>query len=218
MVKKLRFIITMSVIIVSYAYGILRYNIFDGVSWNYLPLFISNKAISFSAIIFIALSCSLRSLVRLWPSIFSPLLNHRKYFGLLGFGLAVVHSIISVLIFKPEYYSKFFTGNGQLTFSGELSMFFGVFAFLVFAMMAIVSVPGIAVSMDRKTWRRILKYGPVGLFLTLLHLVMMGYKSWLDPASWPANLLPISLLAAMVAGIAIILKVFLKLFKPETIG
>lgn len=215
--KHIRVVLTVFIIVVSYLYGIVRYNIFDGVGWSYLPLFISNKAISFSAIVFIALSCSLGAMARLWPGVFSPVLNHRKYFGLLGFGLAVVHSIISVLIFKPEYYAKFFSGNGQLIFSAELSMFFGVFAFLVFAMMAIVSVPGIADSMDRKTWRRIHKYGPVGLFLTLLHLVMMGYHSWLDPSSWPASLLPISLLAAMVAGIAVILKVFIKLFKPGTI-
>lgn len=213
MKKHVRVVLTVFVIVVSYLYAIVRYNIFDGVGWSYLPLFISNKAISFSALIFMALSCCLGALVRFWPKIFSPVLNQRKYFGLLGFGLAVAHSIISVLIFNPEYYAKFFAGNGQLTFAGEMSMFFGVFAFWVFGMMAIVSVPGVEDSIDRKTWRRIHKYGPAGLFLTLLHLVMMGYTSWLDPASWPAGLFPISLVAAVIAGLGISLKVFLKLFK-----
>lgn len=124
------------------------------------------------------------------------------------FGCVVVHSIISVLIFKSEYYAKFFTGNGKLTFSAELSMLFGVFAFLVFTMMAIVTVPGVADSIGKKTWRGILKYSPIGLFLTLLHLVMMGHKSWLEPESWPANFLPISLLASVMAGSAIILKIY----------
>lgn len=213
MKNNVRFLITAFVIVVSYMYGILRYNVFDGVSWSYVPLYISNKAISFSAIVFIALSCSLGSLTRLWPKLFSSLLNQRKYFGLLGFALAVVHSIISVMIFKPEYYAKFFTGNGQLTFLGELSMFFGVFAFLVFTMMAVVSVPGITSSIDRRMWIRIQKYGPLGLFLTLLHLVMMGYTSWLNPESWPGGLFPISLVAAVVAGLAISVKAFSKLFK-----
>lgn len=215
MKKDFRVVLSVFVVAVSYLYGIVRYNIFDGVSWSYLPLFITNKAISFSAIVFIALSCSLGAMGRLWPGVLSPALNHRKYFGLLGFFLAVVHSIISVLIFKPEYYDKFFTSNGQLSFSSELSMFFGVFAFSVFALMAIVSLPGIAGSINRRTWIRIQKYGPWGLLLTLLHLVMMGYTSWLDPASWPGGLLPISLTAAVVVGLAITLKVFSKLFKPR---
>ena len=92
-------------------------------------------------------------------------------------------------------------------------MFFGVFAFLVFAMMAVVSVPFIADSIDRKTWIRIQKYGLWGLLLTLLHLVMMGYTSWVDPESWPGGLFPISLVAAVVAGLAISVKAFTKLFK-----
>lgn len=210
-----RFLITAIVLVVSYIYGILRYNIFDGVNWSYLPLYVSNKAISFSAIVFIALSCSLGTLTRHWPLIFSSLLNQRKYFGLLGFGLAVVHSVISLLIFNPEYYAKFFSQNGQLTLSGELSMFFGVFAFFVFGVMAITSFPGVAGSIDRKTWIRIQKYGPFGLFLTLIHLVMMGYESWLNPILWPARLLPISLVSAIVVGIAISLKVYLKVFKTR---
>ena len=212
--EKKQIIVTVSVIFISYVYAILRYNIFGEVCLTYLPLFISNKAVSFSSVCFIAISFTSRALGRFWPKLFRSVLDHRKYFGLLGFSLAVIHSIISLLIFRPEYYEKFFSYKGKLTLSGELSMLFGILAFFILGVMAITSVPSIKSSMIKNTWIWTQKNcGYLGLFLIFIHLIMMGYESWVNPALWPANMFPISLFAAIVVGFAIILKsysIFLK--------
>ena len=42
------------VIIISLAYSIVRYNVFNNVSWTDLPLYTINKAVFFSAIIYVA--------------------------------------------------------------------------------------------------------------------------------------------------------------------
>lgn len=215
--KKKQIIVTVSVIFISYGYAILRYNIFGEVCWTYLPLFISNKAVSFSSVCFIAISFTSRALGRFCPKLFISILDHRKYFGLLGFSLAVIHSIISLLIFRPEYYEKFFSYKGKLTLSGELSMLFGILAFFILGVMAIASLPGIKRSMIKNEWWIQIqkKCSYIGLILILLHLIMMGYESWVNPVLWPANMFPISLFAAIVVGFAIILKSYSILLKND---
>lgn len=197
------------------AYAVIRYNVIKGTPWAEVPLFISNKAISLSAIVFIAISYALGSLVRFWPQTFTPILGSRKFFGLLGFGLAAIHGLISLLIFTPAYYPKFFLASGKLNLIGELSMLFGVLAFFVFALVALTSIPTIANSMDPKNWLRAQRIGYLGLSLVFFHVLVMGLRGWLKPADWPGGLLPISLVAAIVIALALLLKITAIIFHKK---
>ena len=106
----------------AFLYAIIRYHIIKGVAWSEFPLFISNKAISLSAVALIAVSYAVGSLASFWPRLFERTLPARKFFGLLGFGLAVVHGVISLLIFNSTYYPKFFEASGKLNLLGETSL------------------------------------------------------------------------------------------------
>lgn len=210
-----KIITTATILIVIFAYAIIRYNILKGVAWEQLPLFISNKAISLSAVVFIALSYALGSLARFWPQTFVPALSLRKFLGLFGFGLAALHGLISLLIFTPAYYPKFFLDSGKLNLVGELSMLFGVLAFFVFTIVALISFPAIAKSMDTERWLRVQRIGYLGLVLVFLHVFTMGIEGWLKPAGWPGGLLPISLVAAIVIALALLLKITAIVFPKE---
>lgn len=203
---------TFTVLIASFAYAIIRYHILKGVSWIDFPLFISNKAIALSAVTFIALSYTLGSLAKFWPKRFEQTLPLRKYFGLLGFGLASVHTMMSLLLFSPAYYPKFFTSVGKLSLIGELSMLFGVLSFFMFSIIAIVSIPSVSEKMDKSQWLKIQRMGYAGCFLVLLHVTIMGIEGWLNPAGWPGGLLPISLVAAIVILTVFLLKISATLF------
>src|SRR3989338_7892142 len=112
-------------------------------------------ALALAAVMLIALSYDLGPLARFWPGVFVRELPTRKYFGLFGFGLAAMHVIISLLIFSPAYYPKFFAESGKLNMTGELSLLFGVLAFFIFLAAALTSIPSIASSMGGRQWQAV---------------------------------------------------------------
>ena len=101
-----------AVILFSFIYSILRYHIFKGIEWHHFPLFITNKAIALSSIILIGLAYYLKLQKNFPPEKSDKEQRRRKYFGLVGFGLAMIHSLISLALLSPHYFSKFL-------FSGE---------------------------------------------------------------------------------------------------
>src|SRR3989344_3307824 len=121
------------------SYAILRYNIVRSVPLDNLPLYITNKAIALAATILIGLSFLLGPLARFFPQTFVKHLSLRKQLGLFGFGMASLHAIMSLILFDKAYYPRFYTETGKLTIIGESSMLFGIFAFIVFAIVSISS-------------------------------------------------------------------------------
>lgn len=203
--------IAVIILTITFAYAIIRYNLLKGVGWDQLPLFISNKAISLSAVLFIGISYALGSLTRFLP-VFVPALGMRKFLGLFGFALAALHALISLLIFSQIRYPKFFSQSGNLNVVGELSMLFGILAFSVFAIVAISSIPGIINSQDSKRWLAVQRLGYLGLILVFFHVLTMGLDGWLKPEDWPGKMLPISLVAAIVIVIILLLKITALIF------
>jgi len=199
-------IISIVVFAIVSLYGIVRYNIFKGVAWEHLPLFIANKAISVSAVVLIGFSYLFGSLERIFPGKFRHTLEMRKFFGLAGFGLGAVHGIISLVIFNPTYYEKFFGIDGKLNLVGELSMLFGVLSLAVFSIVAISSLPGFFEYLGEVRWRRVQRLGYWGLVLVGAHVFSMGIAGWLTPSHWPGGLLPMSLVAFIVIAAVFLVK------------
>lgn len=188
-----------------------RYNIIKGLPYNTIPLYVSNKAIALTALFFIVFSYALGSLARFWR-FFVPYLALRKNFGLIGFGFAAVHSVISLLLFTPAYYPKFFTPMGTLTTEGMLSILFGVLAFIIFSIVAIASIPSVEATLGYKKWQMIQRTGYVGLLIVMLHVIFMGWKGWLHPADWQ-GMLPMSLIAFLLIFIVLFLRLVVLLKK-----
>ena len=201
--------ISLIIFILLFGYAVLRYNILRDprVSLSSIPLYISNKAIAVASVFLIGLSYLLGSLARFWPSVFSSKLHLRKYFGLLGFGLASIHGIISLLLFNPAYYPRFFIEAGKLTLVGELSMLFGVLGLGIFTIVAVSSIPSVEQSMNQKKWLAIQRLGYLALILVILHVFVMGYKGWLNPSDWPGGFLPMSLIAFIVIALVLLVKI-----------
>jgi len=193
-----------SILIFSYVYAIVRYHIAGPVPWKDIVFFVSNKAISMGALIILTLNFSLKPLSNLGFKISDQWLNSRKYLGFVGFVLAITHVFMSVMLFKPEVYSKFFEENSTVTFYAGISMLGGV---LGFTLLWIYNKSfDLAIKKDNKlvgliTSKQMLL---VILFTTGIHLFFMGFEGWLKPAGWHGGMPPISLVSfvVLVLGVA----------------
>lgn len=188
------------------AYAFVRYNIARHVPYDQLPLYIANKAVALSTVIIIGLSFVLGPLAHFWPTKISRFVPLKKAYGLIGFGLAALHAIMSLVLLSPAYYSRLYLDSGKLTGTGELTMVLGILAFLIFSIVAATSLPGMDKALSPDQWKRMMRLGYVAYFLVLLHVGFMGWGGWWRASSWQWGLASISLISSFVIVLVMCLR------------
>ena len=93
-------------------YAIVRYHILAGVDWSHFPLYIANKGASLAAVFFIATSYLIGKSLRVYESDRGKRLILIKFCGLIGFSLASIHVLMSLLLISPHYYPRLFHEAG----------------------------------------------------------------------------------------------------------
>lgn len=192
---------------VSVLYAILRYHLAGDVAWAHFPLFILNKATALAAVVFVACSYLIGRVIR-WHNKSPRKLVVIKFCGLMGFSLAAIHAFFSLCLLTPAYLAKYFEAGGQLNWVGELGMAVGVIALWALAMPAITTLPMMPKAIGGARWKRNQRMGYLCLALVVTHLVVLGWKGWMSPGKWPSGLLPISLLAVVVAATPLVAKLW----------
>ena len=166
-------------------YATLRYNVFKGVPWSDWPHFVGNKALALSALILIALAVF--RLVARRPRPIRRLMAT-------GSAMALVHTLISLALCRPEYFDKFFAGP-KLSLAGGASMLLGAIAMAILnwgrgragsSLPVAAAVPLAAVA-----------------FLSGAHAALPSASTWLAPATWPGHLPPITLISFVAGCLAI---------------
>jgi len=190
----------------SLAYAIVRYHFAGDVAWRHFPLFILNKATSLAAVAFVACSYLVGKVIHWHDHDHALRLVVIKFCGLMGFFLAVVHAFFSLSLLTPAYYGKYFDAAGRLNLQGELAMAVGVIALFFLLPPAVTTLPMMPKALGGWRWKRSQRAGYVALSLVLVHLVVLGWKGWLAPEGWHGGLPPISLLAAVVALVPLLVK------------
>lgn len=183
-------------LVLALVYAVLRYHqAFFGVHpSDQLPLFILNKALSFAALGLIVLAVSARPLAHLSGGRLSALKQQRRSIGLVGFGYAAVHSVISLAILTPDYYAKLYHDSGKMNTAGELSILTGTLAIALLTWQARLPKAG-----DDEPRRLLRSLGLVVLALTALHVAAMGWPGWFKPQAWPGGMPPITMLSFVLA-------------------
>ena len=190
-----------AVILFSIGYAILRYHVAGPVPWKDFPFFILNKGVALAAFVLVMFNFAFGPLKNLGVRIPVGWLDARKALGMTGFLLALIHALMSFMLFSPKVYGKFFEPDGTLTLLAGLSMLGGVLAFVV--------LWGYNLSFqtylreDRAfirfiTSRRFLIWA---LLLGGAHLFFMGYEGWMNPAGWHGGIPPISLVAISIFAV-----------------
>lgn len=207
--------VVLTVLGLSIVYAFVRYNIVRNVPFDNFPLFISNKAIALSATILIGLSFLLGPLARFFPKVFVPHLYLRKHLGIIGFGLAAMHALMSLTLLNPAYYSKFYNQGGKFNLLGESSLLFGILSFLIFSVIFITSLPPMERHMHPQQWKVVQRLGYLAYIFVLAHVVIMGFQGWFNPDAWKFGLASISLIAALFIVFVLLMRILVIVFSSK---
>ena len=183
------------VVLFSIGYAIVRYHIVGPVAWKDFPFFILNKGISLAAFILLTCNFAFGPMRKLGIGIPSGWLQARKALGMTGFLLALIHVLMSFMLFSPSVYGKFFETDGTLTLLAGLSMLGGVLAFVVlwgYNLSFQTHLREDKAFISFITSRKFLIWA---MLLGGAHLVFMGYEGWMNPAGWHGGIPPVSLVA-----------------------
>ncbi len=180
------------------AYAVIRYNVFKGVEWVHLPLYIVNKSAAFAGVTLIALSYVVGKAFG-GPVGSESVRAKAKFLGLSGFSMITVHILMAMVLLSPANYEKFFAASGKLNLSGELTFLFGVLAYGCLLFPAITTLPNMCDALGMGRWLTAQHMGYATLALACGHTFAMGYKGWFDLSTWPGSMPPITLLGFLVA-------------------
>ncbi|RLA09184.1 MAG: hypothetical protein DRQ60_08500 [Gammaproteobacteria bacterium] len=198
-------VITLSCLLMTGLYAYTRYVYFGPIAESKIPLYISNKAISWSSVLLLCSSFAVGPLAKLTDRC-QKWVAYRQVFGLTGLWLATLHILVSMPIFNMFYYTGFFNLDGTLKVTTELSMLAGAVAWMVLLFPAVVSLPAVAASMPAVGWRRVQRLGLVALLIIFSHVAWLGWSGWFLPADWFGGLPPITLISCGVIALLMLLR------------
>jgi hypothetical protein len=181
-----------------FIYTYTRYVYYQGVESYHIPVFIFNKTIAVTGVVLICLAYAIGPLSKAWPTTFRTYITWRPSLGVMGFACMLIHTCWSLITLRPQIHAKFFDEKGALSASAEWAFFFGTIAMVHLTLLAIISIPVIAHSMEAKQWKRILESGLIALLFGLGHLFFMGYRGWYPVEKWQSPLPPTTLVAASI--------------------
>ncbi len=184
----------------TFGYAWTRYVHHGPVDPQHVPLYVTNKAVSWSSVVLLGIAVSLGPLGRLAPKLFSRWVWYRKSIGLAGAALATAHLLLSVPIFNMFYYTAFFNVDGTLKFTTELSFLAGALGWTMLLVPVFVSIPNVQENLSGKFWLHLQSWNLVVLLLTFGHVAWLGWSGWFEPVGWYGGMPPITLLCC--GGIA----------------
>ena len=202
--------ITLCCLLITGLYAYARYVYFGPVVESKIPLYISNKAISWSSVVVLSSSFAIGPLVT-FSSRFEPWLRYRRPLGLIGLWLATLHILVSIPIFNLFYYTGFFNLDGTLKMTTELSMLAGALAWMVLLIPAVASVPSVAESLAGRSWRQLQHLGLLALVITFGHVAWLVWHGWFVSADWFGGMPPITLLSCGIIAVLMLLRLCARL-------
>lgn len=169
-------------------------------------LYVFNKCLALSAFILLIVNFGLGPARKLGAGVPDTWLAARKEIGIFSFMLVLSHMLSAMLLFGVDgYYGKFFSPEGGLSAVGSWSMLFGVLAF-TWLWLYNISFKSRQEG-DEEFIRLITSRGSLLFagFLAAGHVVVMGFKGWLQPDTWPGMMPPITMVAMAVYLVGLVI-------------
>ena len=182
-----------------FVYSNLRYVVFGPEDGTHVPLFIMNKALSWSGLATIGLSKVLRQY------------ETSRIAGLLGALMIGMHVVISLIVLRPEYLGKFFSSADgmRMTWKGEVSILAGVLGLACLACLLWNTATVYKKANQSIRIRSVFPWGvDILLFCATLHVAFMGWDEWFEPTKWAdfGYLPPITMLSFLTGVIFLFIR------------
>ncbi len=170
-------------------------------------LMIETVNMIFADVAFILVGCSflLGALCYFW-NFADGYICYRKHVGLTGFLFGCTHVLISLLVYPA------FTRFERYSIDDEfyLKFLYGLIAFAIFSMMAVISNQFAVHELGGILWRRLLRVGYIGYFFVLLHFVpatSATWINWIEHVSVYPRLPPFSLILFLFGLIVLMMRI-----------
>ncbi|MCU0858606.1 MAG: hypothetical protein MUC65_09425 [Pontiellaceae bacterium] len=167
-------------------YATVRYNVCKGVSWNDWSVYTLNKAFALSALTLLVVAVIRQR--------FEKGSAKDKTLSMAGL-FAFMHGLLSLVLFSPVYYEKFFI-QGKLTLLASWSLLFGAGA--------AGSMKGVLQAQANQSADRGVMKLTLLVFFIGLHAMLPGFQGWFTPSKWPGGMPPITLISFVFALIALV--------------
>ena len=164
-----------------YSYAFIRYHVGGKVALDDY-VFVINKAIAWFAITLIGISI----LAKKW---FERHRWNRKQVGIAGLIFALIHLLISILIFNPSHFPFAYNADFQFTYKGIFIICVGAISLFLFLITFLASLEIIQ--------KKYLRFGFLGFCIIIFHPLLIGINKWLLIEKWPVFLPPITLIAVI---------------------
>jgi hypothetical protein len=182
-------------IVLSLVYSIIRYHYFKELNVSFY-LVVFNKGISLGSILLISFSFIVGPLAKNYPIAFKKFTLGKRLYGIWGFGLAFLHSLISLLILEPKYLNQFFVLD-ELNIVGDFILITGSVSLVLIGAAFITSFPRVF-KFKSSFFTMTQNAGFIGLIFGGIHVIPIGINGWTQPNSWPGYLIPITLISFTV--------------------
>jgi hypothetical protein len=167
----------------TFVYATLRYVIFGPYTLHSIPLFILNKSLAFSSVIFIFV-LTVKKITFL----------SRGIIGITSYIIAIFHGILGAILIPSSYFKKYFNPEGEMLVSFAAMIFFGVLALLLMVFINKI----ISFGKKDKKFYNAFWFHKIFLFLLAiisLHVFVFCIKDWFNFKNWYGYMPPISLLS-----------------------
>jgi DMSO/TMAO reductase YedYZ heme-binding membrane subunit len=189
-------------------------NIYDYFYMGSVDIYVFNRSLANAAIIMIGLSFCFSGLAYFFK-LRQDIFIHRKYLGLTGFWLGLIHSLFSGYNYfinvnspKPAFEFLHTWNIFGTSISNIYSFIPAVFGILIFIFMSIITNK-FAIKRLGKNWRPALRVGYIAYVFVIIHFTIKRLSTWLLWFRYHNTLPHITLILGVFAWFVIFLRIAL---------
>ncbi|MFA6035948.1 MAG: ferric reductase-like transmembrane domain-containing protein [Candidatus Micrarchaeia archaeon] len=132
----------------------------------------ANKISALAALALLGIAFLLGPLSKLWPSIFQRFKQHRRWLGITGVILALIHIAITLATFYKFNIFRILTPSGQYMWG----VYAGLAAIIIFCMMALISNKAAVKRLGYSKWKLLQMTGYLAMALVIAHFLILETK------------------------------------------
>ena len=161
-----------------YSYAVLRYHFGKNISSESF-LYVLNKGIAWT--------CASMLLLSVLPNNKLNVIGlTRRATGLIGYSVALIHVVITLVVFNQAYYPGFYSSN-MINIHGWMNIFIGILSLICFSFPLFASFYN-----SKNSWYY--SIGRYGVLLNISHVFSIGFLNWFPLSTWPCYLPPITMI------------------------